>query len=202
MQPVLRYTLAALAVASLSLPSVAEEKPAAARVLAIDPARSEVAFDVIHKLHKVHGASKAAEGKAALHPDGRLQVMVRVPVRSFDSGDANRDSHMREVLEVGKHAHVTFKGVARLPRPPEPGETVTVQLAGELEFHGHKARETVPVQLSFTSATEARATGSFQVSLEKYKVERPSLLFVKVNDECAIGFDLQLVDEAARSAGR
>ncbi len=67
----------------------------------VDPATSVVKFHLHHKMHEVDGRSSQIEGKALLGDDGRVMTMIRLPAASFDTGDANRDSHMRETLEVG-----------------------------------------------------------------------------------------------------
>jgi len=170
----------------------------AAKLLAVDGARSTLSYDIVHKLHKVHAESKAVEGKAALLPDGRVQVMVRAPVASFKSGDASRDEHAAEVLESGKYSHVTFKGVGQLTAPTTFPATTELTLQGQLEFHGRKRAEAVPVKVEWASAADLRVTAAFSVSLDAYEVERPSLLFMKIDDACAIGVDLALKEEAPR----
>jgi polyisoprenoid-binding protein YceI len=167
----------------------------APRVLSLEAAQSKLSYAIVHKLHKVGGESKEIEGKVALLPDGKVQVMVRAPVTSFKSGDANRDEHMLEVLESVKYSHVTFKGVATLTPPAAFPATTDVSLAGQLEFHGRKRAETIALKVEWLSAGEAHVTGAFNVSLDAYEVERPSLLFMKIDDACAIGVDLKLKEE-------
>src|SRR5262249_34771231 len=60
----------------------------------VDTAESSVVYHLVHKLHKFDGTSKKLDGKAVILSDGRAQVMLRVPVESFDSGNVNRDAHM------------------------------------------------------------------------------------------------------------
>lgn len=43
-----------------------------------------------------------------------------------------------------------------------------------------------------------RVTGGFDVSLDAHKIERPSLLFVKVEDACHLAVDLILLPEQKR----
>lgn len=162
------------------------------RVLAVQPAASAVQFHVNHKLHKVDGVSRAVEGKAILDADGGVKAMVRVPVQSFDTGDSNRDSHMLETLEPGRFPHVVFKGVGRLDGPAAPGKPVAVTLRGELDFHGVKRAVEVPVTVEFAADGSARVKGRLVVSLDAHRVERPSLLMVKIDDDCAIDLDLKL----------
>ena len=161
-------------------------------VFSADPAASAVRFHVVHKLHKVEGSSKSVEGKVVVEPDGRVMAMVRIPIASFDSGDANRDAHMRETLEQGRFPHVVFKGVSKLVGPLERGASTNTTLAGELEFHGMKQRVEVPVSIAYAADGSAGVRGTMKISLEAYRVERPSLLFVKVDDDCRIEFDLRM----------
>ena len=44
----------------------------------------------------------------------------------------------------------------------------------------------VPVEVTWESAQKARAKATLAISLDTYKVERPSLMFVKVDDELKI----------------
>jgi hypothetical protein len=44
----------------------------------------------------------------------------------------------------------------------------------------------IPIDLTWESATRVRATCKFQISLDAYKIERPSLMFVKVDDDLQI----------------
>ncbi len=162
------------------------------QMLSVDPSASVVGFHVDHKLHKVDGISRSVEGKAVIEPDGRVLAMVRIPIASFDSGDANRDSHMRETLDEGHHPFVVFKGVASMATPAAHGSASTTTLRGELDFHGVKRPIEVPVSVEFARDGSATVRGKMQISLEGYRVERPSLLFVKLEDACAIQFDLKM----------
>jgi polyisoprenoid-binding protein YceI len=158
----------------------------------VDPASTVVRFHLRHKLHEVDGRSSSIEGKAVVEPDGKVMAMVRIPISTFDSGDANRDAHMRETLEVGKHPFVVFKGLTSLVVPAAHGRPIPLRLEGELDFHGVKRPVDVPATVEFGSDGSATVRGKMRVSLEAFRVERPSLLFVKVDDDCAIDFSLRL----------
>jgi polyisoprenoid-binding protein YceI len=168
--------------------------PPAGEAFAVDPAASTVRYHVVHKLHVVDARSSRIEGKAVLQPDGKVLAMVRLPVSSFDSGDGNRDAHMQEVLETGKFPFVVFKGVARVDRSALAAASrplpVQVRMAGELELHGVRKAVEVPVTLEFRPDGTVAVHGSFEVSLDAYAIQRPSLLFVKVDDGCRIDLDL------------
>ena len=69
--------------------------------------------------------------------------------------------------------------------------TVEKTFKGELSFHGEKKPIDVPVRIVFESATQAKVTGEFQISLEAFKIERPSLMLVKVDD--ALKLEVRLI---------
>ena len=172
----------------VSLPSLSW----AQTTLNLDGGSSSITYHLVHKLHKIDGTSKKLEGKAALLPDGRAQVMLRVPVESFDSGNVNRDAHMKEAVEAAKFPMVELKALADgMTVPATFPSTVKKTFKVQIVFHGEKGLLDVPVEVTWESATKARAQTSFKVSLDAYKVERPSLMFVKVEDE--LGFDAKIV---------
>lgn len=165
------------------------------RTYAVEPAESTVRYHIVHKFHRVSGASSTIEGKAVLQANGRVLAMVRIPVASFDSGERNRDSDMREALEAQRFPFVVFKGIARL----DPGVVaasraprVEARMEGEVELHGVKKPAVVPLTIELTPDGGARARGSFEVSLDAFGIERPSLLFVKIDDACRLEVDLTL----------
>ena len=155
----------------------------------VDVAASTIRYTVVHKLHRVEGISHETEAKAIVRDDGSVLAMVRVPVASFRSGDGNRDEHMLEALDAGKWPFVVFKGVAGLgaAREVPPGP---VAIDGEIALHGVTTPMKVPVTLTTEPDGSLRARGSLDVSLDAHGIQRPSLLFVKVDDECHIEFDL------------
>ena len=169
----------------------------AARTFTLDAQASSIRYHVVHKLHRVDGASSKLEGKAVLQPDGRVLAMVRAPVGTFESGDGNRDAHMQEVMETSRFPFVVWKGMGQLDTkvlPVAAGAATSspVSMTGELELHGVRRPQSVPLQLELRADGTVHARGSFDVSLDAYGVERPSLLFVKVDDACKIDLDLVL----------
>jgi polyisoprenoid-binding protein YceI len=176
------------AVAALALLFAAADPQA----YTVVPAQSAIRFHVHHKLHSSDGQSSSIEGKAVVQPDGKVLAMIRVPIASFDSGDANRDANMRDTLEVGRFPFVVFKGVTSLVMPAAQAKGIPTTIQGELEFHGVKQHVEVPATLQFAGDGSARVTGKMTLSLDSYRIERPSLLMIKLDDACAIEFDLKL----------
>jgi polyisoprenoid-binding protein YceI len=162
------------------------------QTLAVDAAASVIRFHVSHKLHAVDGRATAVEGKALLQADGTVLAMVRIPVASLDSGDANRDANLRETLEASRHPFVVFKGVTSVAAPLEAGKAQEARLRGELDLHGVKRALEIPVEVTVAEDGSTLVRGKLTVSLEAHRIERPSLLFVKLDDECTVDVELRM----------
>jgi hypothetical protein len=152
---------------------------------------STLAYHLVHKLHTVTGTSKSVEGRARVLPDGTVQVAVRAPLDSFDSGNANRDAHMLEATGAAQSPYVSFKGVGSIQLPSTFPADLEVPLRGELTLKTPRPID-VPIHLHFDSAVRVSVSARFPVSLEEHQVERPSLVFVKVDDRIEIDAKLRM----------
>ncbi|MFP2924601.1 YceI family protein [Pyxidicoccus sp. 3LG] len=189
--------IALLATLLLALPAAAQA-PAQGRTYKVKKDASSVTYKLHHPLHEVEGKAPPSTGIAVLKPDGTLLVQVRANVKDFDSGNSNRDAHMQEATEAAKYPLVEFKGSAEgVKFPTSFPATMPVTLKGEVTFHGVKQSVNVPLTVQFTSEKEATATGTFDISLEAHKVERPSLLMKKVDDKLVLEPKLVFVVEGA-----
>src|SRR6202047_739230 len=74
--------------------------------------QSTLTYHVSHPLHESEGVSHAARGKGVCHA-GQCEFLIAVPVKSFDSGDSNRDLHMLQVTRGAQFPMVTVR--TRLP---------------------------------------------------------------------------------------
>src|SRR5579864_2975832 len=70
--------------------------------------RSTLTYHVSHPLHQVDGVSHAARGKGVCHA-GQCDLLIAVPVKSFDSGDSNRDLHTLQVARGGQFPIVSVR---------------------------------------------------------------------------------------------
>src|SRR5579871_3318218 len=84
---------------------------------------STVTYHITHPLHQVEGISHAARGKGVCHA-GRCEFLIAVPVKSFNSGDSNRDLHMLQVVRGGEFPIVTV----RTHLPEDASATIHVDL--------------------------------------------------------------------------
>src|SRR5881397_2305288 len=69
---------------------------------------STLIYHVSHPLHQSEGVSHAARGKGVCNA-GQCDFLIAVPVKSFDSGDSNRDLHMLQVARGGQFPMVTVR---------------------------------------------------------------------------------------------
>jgi polyisoprenoid-binding protein YceI len=151
-------------------------------------AKSTVTYTVIHKLHHVEGTNGKLEGKARRLDDGTVQAMVRGQVKDFDSHNGNRDEHMLETVEAGKYPTVTVKATLK-EADPAP-KSYKAEATCEVTLHGVTQTAKMPVDVTYDDAGKAHVTGSFTVSLDGFKVQRPALLFVPVDDALKVDVDL------------
>src|SRR5580700_5139068 len=82
---------------------------------------STLTYHVSHPLHQSEGVSPAAKGKGVCHA-GQCDFLIAVPVKSFDSGDSNRDLHMLQVTRSAECPIVTVR--TRLPESAATSSTV------------------------------------------------------------------------------
>jgi len=160
----------------------------------LDLREGTLSYTVVHKLHEVRASSHQVEGRALAQPDGNVKVQVRVRVATFDSGNSNRDEHMREATHEQSHPYAEVKGTISGVTIPlqKPQETT---LRGTVELNGEKRPQDISVKL-VPAGGGVRATFAFPVSLDAFKVERPQLLFIRIDDRAIISGDLRF--EAAR----
>ena len=181
-----------LAFVSVLLAAAIARAQAPATEFNVVPAESSITYHLVHKMHRVDGTSHKVEGKARLMPDGKAQVMIRVPSQSFDSGNVNRDAHMKEAVEAAKYPYVELKALGDGLTPPAQFPTTQKKtFKAQLSFHGVQQVFDLPVDVTWDAANKVHANTTFAISLDAYKVERPSLMFIKVND--ALGIEAHLL---------
>ena len=147
--------------------------------------QSTLTYHVSHPLHQIDGVSHEARGKGVCH-DGQCDFLVAAPVKSFNSGDSNRDLHMLQVTRGGQFPLVTVR--TRLPEQAAASSTIEVDL--EIEFAGQTARFTkVPFQLTM-QGQDIKISGTIPSTLADFKIDPPKLLTVPVKNEMPVRVDM------------
>src|SRR5580692_9046656 len=147
--------------------------------------QSTLTYHVSHPLHQSEGVSHAAKGKGVCHA-GQCEFLIAVPVKSFDSGDSNRDLHMIQVTRGAEFPLVTVR--TRLPESDAAASSINVDL--EIQFAGQTAQyKQVPFKLE-QQGNQIHITGTIPATLADFKIDPPSLLTMPVKNEIPVRVDL------------
>ena len=147
--------------------------------------QSTLTYHVSHPLHQVDGVSHAARGKGVCHA-GQCDFLIAVPIKSFDSGDSNRDLHTLQVTRGGEFPMITVR--TKLPEDAATSATIHADL--EVQFAGQTATFK---QVAFTQAKngeETKITGTIPTTLSDFKIEPPTLLTVAVKNEIPVRVEM------------
>ena len=143
--------------------------------------QSTLTYHVSHPLHQTEGVSHAAKGKGVCHA-GQCDFLIAVPVKSFDSGDSNRDLHMLQVTRGGQFPMVSVR--TRLPEDASASATIHADL--EIQFAGQTAKYSqIPFE-QVTQGSETRISGTIPATLTDFKIDPPSLLSMPVKNEIPV----------------
>jgi hypothetical protein len=161
----------------------------AARLFAADHQwvlkQSTLTYHVSHPLHQIDGVSHAARGKGICH-DGECDFLIAVPVKTFDSGDSNRDLHMIQVTRGAEFPMVTVR--TKLPESSAGSSTIKADL--EVQFAGQTAHyQQIPLEVT-TQGNEKHLTGSIPATLSDFKIDPPSLLTMPVRNEIPVKVEM------------
>jgi hypothetical protein len=146
---------------------------------------STLTYHVSHPLHQSEGVSHAARGKGMCHA-GQCDFLIAVPVKSFDSGDSNRDLHMLQVTRGAEFPMVTVR--TKLPEAASTSATVHADL--EIQFAGQTAHyKDIPFQLTIQGA-DTKLSGIIPATLSDFKIDPPSLLTMPVKNEIPVRVEM------------
>ena len=146
---------------------------------------STLTYHISHALKQVDGVSHASKGKGVCHA-GQCDFLIAVPVKTFDSGDSNRDLHMLQVTRGGEFPMVTVR--TRLPETASDSATIHADL--DVEFAGHTATYKQVAFEQVKQGNETRITGTIPATLADFKIDPPTLLTMAVKNEIPVRVDM------------
>ncbi len=152
--------------------------------------QSALTYHVSHPLHQSEGVSHSARGKGVCR-EGQCDFLIAVPVKTFDSGDSNRDLHMIQVTRGAEFPMVTVR--TRLPEAASSSATVTADL--EVEFAGQTAHYKQVAFQVVTQGNEKQISGTIPATLVDFKIDPPSLLTLPVKNEIPIHVEIRWIQE-------
>jgi len=144
---------------------------------------SSITYRIVHPLHEIEATSRDATYQLQADPSKKeiVSVAASVDVMTFESGNSNRDSHAMEVIDAISYPEVSFVSSS----VTEVGDSLKV--TGKLTFHG-VTQDIVAMASSKWSADKVQVNGAFILSLTAFKIERPSLLMIPVEDALRFTF--------------
>ena len=150
-------------------------------IINFDLNESFISYDGKHPAHNWTGISKEIQGTFELNKEDLTQSKVDlfVPVFSFDSKNANRDSNMLDVVEEYYYPYVRF--ISSKIEKVDDGFNVV----GNLSFHGITKEFTIPVSLT-QDDKRIVVESDFSIMLTDFKIRRPSLLTIKIRNQIDI----------------
>ncbi len=147
--------------------------------------QSTLSYHVSHPLHQIDGVSRMAKGKGNCHA-GQCDFLIAVAVKSFDSGDSNRDLHMIQVTRGAQYPMV----MVRTSLPESDSNSSMIHADLEIQFAGQTAHyKQVPFQL-VRQGNEIHLTGTIPATLTDFKIDPPSLLTMPVKNEIPVKVDM------------
>jgi len=145
---------------------------------------SSITYRLSHPMHHIEATSKDGWFRVEIDPAKKeiKSVTAQVDVMTFDGGNSNRDSHAMEVIESIKYPDVTFAGTS----VTQTADSLIV--SGKLTFHG-VTQDIVMRGVAMWGEHKLSVDGGFVLSLTAFKIERPALLMIPVDD--ALKFSLK-----------
>ena len=146
--------------------------------------QSTLSYHMSHPVHQVDGISHAARGKGVCSA-GTCDFLVAAPVKSFDSGDTNRDEHMIQVTRGADFPIVTVR--FRVPESAINSPTLDCDL--EVNFAGNTAHYShVAFQQTIQGNTH-HITGTVPSTIADFKIPPPTFLTVPIKNEIPVKVD-------------
>ena len=138
---------------------------------------SSAVYFMVHPMHKFDATSKEVVYTASLDPGAKTikTVTAVVDVTSFDSGNSNRDSHAMEVIDAMSFPETTFTSTSIVPQEN------SMIVGGKLTFHG-VTHDITAIAVPEWGTDKLIVHATMYISLTAFKVERPALLFIPVED--------------------
>src|SRR5262245_50046339 len=157
--------------------------------LVLDPAASEVHFELAATLHTVRGSFALRAGEVRFDPaSGAIAGRVAIDAASGVTGNARRDRNMHEqVLESRRYPEIVLTP-ERMEVTRIGGESLTGVIHGRIEIHGGSHPVAMPVEAARIAPGRARVEGRFEVPYVAWGLEDPSTFLLRVDPSLVVRF--------------
>ena len=147
--------------------------------------QSTLTYHMSHPMHEVDGVSRAARGKGICHA-GECDFLIAVPVKSFDSGDTNRDLHMLEATRGAQYPMIVVRAHFAQAETTQPW----IHADLEVQFAGQTAHYAQVPFARTDEGSEVRIVGTIPLTCSDFKIDRPSFLAVPIKNEIPVRIDM------------
>ena len=147
---------------------------------------SLITYFGVHYLHKWEGSTSDVKGVVSYDKNiDQYECSISVPLNTFSSGNDNRDSNMLVYCRAFDFPNINFQSTSI-----KVNES-TLEIEGKIEFAGEEKEIKTNAKLNSLDNNLFAIEGELDILLSEFKVERPSLLFVEIEDLVKIKYSIQ-----------
>ena len=147
---------------------------------------SLITYFGVHYLHKWEGSTSDVKGVVSYDKNiDQYECSISVPLSTFSSGNDNRDSNMLVYCRAFDFPNINFQSTSI-----KVNES-TLEIEGKIEFAGEEKEIKTNAKLNSLDNNLFAIEGELDILLSEFKVERPSLLFVEIEDLVKIKYSIQ-----------
>ena len=147
---------------------------------------SLITYFGVHYLHKWEGSTSDVKGVVSYDKNiDQYECSISVPLNTFSSGNDNRDSNMLVYCRAFDFPNINFQSTSI-----KINES-TLEIEGKIEFAGEEKEVKTNAKLNSLDNNLFAVEGELDILLSEFKVERPSLLFVEIEDLVKIKYSIK-----------
>ena len=147
---------------------------------------SLITYFGVHYLHKWEGSTSDVNGVVSYNKASeQYECSISVPLSTFSSGNDNRDSNMLVYCKAFDFPNINFHSTSIKVREN------TLEIEGRIEFAGKEKEIKTSAKLNGLDNNLFAIEGELDILLSEFEVERPSLLFVEIEDLVKIKYSIK-----------
>ena len=155
----------------------------------IDTTYSYILYKGSHPLHDWEGISKNIDFILSCNDNNACNLTVSTNLESLNSGNDSRDSNMLWYTESFKYPKVSFQ--SNNFKFYDDFDT-SIEVYGDINFHG--VTKSVPINIKLYKENQSLwGICNFNIDLNDYNIDRPSLLMMKISSLIKIESKLKIV---------
>ena len=139
-----------------------------------------------HILHKWEGSTTDVQGVVLFNEaKNQYECNILIPLSTFSSGNDSRDSNMLIYCKAFDFPYISFQSTSiKL-------NNSSLEIEGKIEFAGNEKEIKTKAQLNSIDNKLFSIKGELNILLSEFDVERPSLLFVEIEDSVKIKYSIK-----------